>query len=214
MVAAPHLKADDSSALQIHTFMSPHLHQCTVLVLNRNWQAIGVKTPMEAVCMLASGAATALDIRDGGEFVPTRWEDWIRLAVRDADAFIGTVRGPVRQPTVVIAARYARVPLRRPKFGARGIWERDGGVCQYTGRKLRPNEGNIDHVVPLARGGANAWENCVLADKRVNNRKGCRLPDEAGLKLLREPKQPRAVPVSATIRNAHGIADWEWFLEH
>jgi hypothetical protein len=38
----------------------------------------------------------------------------------------------VRVPTVIVAANYAKVPLRRPRFGARGIWERDGGVCQYT----------------------------------------------------------------------------------
>jgi 5-methylcytosine-specific restriction endonuclease McrA len=192
--------------------MSSQLHKCTVLVLNRNWQAIGVKTPAEAICMLASGSATALDVREGGEFVPTRWEDWVLLPVRDSDGSIGAVRGPVRQPTVVIAARYSRVPLRRPKFGARGIWERDGGICQYTGRKLRPSEGNVDHVVPLSRGGPNAWENCVLADKRVNTRKGSRLPDEAGLKLLRRPVRPRSVPISETIQNAHGVADWDWFL--
>lgn len=48
-------------------------------------------------------------------------------------------------PTVIVAANYAKVPLRRPRFGDRGIWECDGGVCQYTGRKLAPKEGNIDH---------------------------------------------------------------------
>ncbi len=193
--------------------MSENLNRSTVLVLNRNWQAIGVKTPMEAFCMLASGAATALDIREGGEFIPTRWEDWITLPIRGSDATIGTVRGPVRLPTVVIAVRYARVPMRRPKFGPRGIWERDGGMCQYTGRKLRPNEGNIDHVVPLARGGANSWQNCVLADKRVNTRKGCRLPDEAGLKLRRRPVEPRPLPVTVLIRNPHGVPDWNSFLQ-
>jgi 5-methylcytosine-specific restriction endonuclease McrA len=51
---------------------------------------------------------------------------------------VNTPRGPVRVPTVIVAANYAKVPLRRPRFGARGIWERDGGVCQYTGRKLAP----------------------------------------------------------------------------
>lgn len=193
--------------------MSPHLHQSTVLVLNRNWQPIGVKTPMEAFCMLASGAATALDVRTDGNFTPTRWDDWIELPIREQDATIGTVRGPVRLPTVIIAVRYARVPMRRPKFGPRGIWERDAGICQYTGRQLRPGEGNIDHVVPLARGGANSWQNCVLADKRVNTRKGCRLPEEAGLKLRRRPVEPRPLPVTVLIRNAHGIPDWNSFLE-
>ena len=192
--------------------MASKLNQSTVLVLNRNWQAIGVKTPMEAVSMLATGAATALDFREGGDFVPTSWSDWLELPVRAQDAVIGTVRGPVRQPTVVVAARFAKVPLRRPKFSLRGIWERDGGVCQYTGRSLRPHEGSIDHVLPVSRGGANSWENCVLSDRRINSRKGARLPEEAGLRLRRAPVRPRPVPVTMVLRNVHGVPDWDWFL--
>ena len=84
-----------------------------------------------------------------------------------------------------------------------------GGRCQYTGVALGPGEGNIDHVIPRARGGAT---NCVLSCAQVNHRKGCRTPAEAGLTLLREPQAPRAVPVIAMIRNAYGIADWEPFL--
>jgi 5-methylcytosine-specific restriction endonuclease McrA len=120
--------------------------------------------------------------------------------------------GPVRVPTVIVAANYAKVPLRRPRFGARGIWERDGGVCQYTGKKLRPNEGNIDHVVPRSRGGKTTWENCVLADKRLNSKKGSRLPEEMGIALLRPPKAPKEVPTSALIKNLHRVEDWDVFL--
>jgi 5-methylcytosine-specific restriction endonuclease McrA len=187
------------------------LNQPTVLVLNRHWQAIHVKTPAEAFCMLATEAATALDISEGN-FVPTRWSDWIALPVREGDRVVTTPRGPVRVPTVIIAMNYARVPLRRTAFNARGIWERDGGVCQYTGRKLSPHEGNIDHVVPRSRGGASSWENCVLAHREVNSRKADRLPHEAGLRLRRQPARPRALPASAFIRNHHGIQDWEHFL--
>ena len=90
-------------------------------------------------------------------------------------------------PTVIVAANYDKVPLRRPRFGARGIWERDGGICQYTGRKLSPKEGNIDHVVPRSRGGKTSWDNCVLAHREVNSRQANRLPDEAGLHLRKQP---------------------------
>ena len=38
------------------------LNKATVLVLNRNWQAINVRTPQEAFCMMATNVATALDI--------------------------------------------------------------------------------------------------------------------------------------------------------
>jgi 5-methylcytosine-specific restriction endonuclease McrA len=191
--------------------MTDILNKQTVLVLNRHWRAIHVKTPAEAFCMMASDAATALDISEGN-FLPTKWSDWIALPVRDCDQAVNTPRGPVRVPTVIMAVNYTRVPLRRPRFGARGIWERDGGVCQYSGRKLDHNEGNIDHVVPRSRGGKTAWENCVLAHREINSRKADRLPQEAGLRLRKPPNAPRALPASAFIRNHHGMPDWEHFL--
>ena len=151
--------------------------------------------------MIASGAATALDMQSDDCIVPVSWNDWLLLPVRDHDNAVNTPRGRVRVPTVIVAANYAKVPLRRPRFGARGIWERDGGVCQYTGKKLSPRDGNIDHVVPRSRGGDTSWENCVLAHREINSRKANRLPREAGLSLRKQPTTPRALPASMTIRN-------------
>ena len=192
--------------------MNDFLKQPTVLVLNRNWQAIHVTTPAEAFCMLASNAATALDVEGTDSFQPVRWEEWLQLPVRSYDKAVNTPRGQVRVPTVIVAVNYAKVPLRRPRFGARGIWDRDGGVCQYTGRKLARHEGNIDHVVPRSRGGQSSWDNCVLAHREINSRKANRLPNEAGLRLVRPPATPRALPANLLIRNQHGIRDWEHFL--
>jgi 5-methylcytosine-specific restriction endonuclease McrA len=191
--------------------MTDALNRPTVLVLNRHWQAIDVKSPAEAFSMMATGAALGLDISEEG-MNPIPWTDWLSLPVREQDKPVGTVRGGVRAPTVIVLARYARVPMRRLSFSLRGLWERDGGVCQYTGRKLTPGEGNIDHVMPRSRGGRTSWDNCVLADKRVNHRKGNRTPDEAGLKLIKSPNPPRELPATAFIRNTHGIRDWEMFL--
>jgi 5-methylcytosine-specific restriction endonuclease McrA len=191
--------------------MNDILNKSTVLVLNRHWQAIHVKTPAEAFCMMAADAATALDIANG-YFVPRKWGEWLSLPIREEDDAVNTPRGPVRTPTVIIAINYAKVPLRRPRFGPRGIWERDGGICQYTGRKLSPEEGNIDHVVPRSRGGRTSWDNCVLAHRRVNAAKADRLPHEAGLRLRSRPVAPRPLPTSAFIRNRHNVRDWEHFL--
>lgn len=191
--------------------MNPSIHTSTVLVLNRNWQAIGVKTPAEAFAMMATGAASALDIEEGA-LRPVSWQEWLGLPVRDQDAGVGTPRGAVRSPTVLVLARYARMPRRRLSFSRRGLWHRDEGVCQYSGRRLSFEEANIDHVIPRSRGGATSWENCVLADKRVNHRKADRTPEEAGLRLARPPQPPRDLPASATIRNTLGIADWSLFL--
>ena len=192
--------------------MKDILHKTTVLVLNRNWQAIHTKTPAEAFCMMAGGSATGLDVHGDDHISPVRWEDWLKLPIRDEDHAVNTPRGAVRVPTVIVAANYAKVPICRPRFGARGIWERDGGVCQYTGRILKPGEGNIDHIVPRSRGGPSSWENCVLTHREVNEKKADRLPHEAGLRLLRKPTTPRAVPATALIRNLHGIRDWQRFL--
>jgi 5-methylcytosine-specific restriction endonuclease McrA len=197
--------------------MNDILNRATVLVLNRNWQAINVRTPQDAFCQMATNVVTALEIElgDGGSaqaLRPVTWEEWITLPVRPQDSAVLTMRGPIRVPTVIVALNYAKVPKKRPKLCARTIRERDGNRCQYTGVELRPEEGNIDHVVPRSRGGKNAWENCVWSSKTVNSQKGNRLPHEAGLKLLKQPVAVREMPVTALIRNTHGIPDWEPFV--
>jgi 5-methylcytosine-specific restriction endonuclease McrA len=198
--------------------MNDRLNKATVLVLNRNWQAINVRTPQDAFCQMAAGVATALEIElgdgDRAEALrPVTWDEWITLPVRPQDSAVLTMRGPIRVPTVIVALNYARVPKKRPKLCARTIRGRDGNRCQYTGVMLRPEEGNIDHVVPHSRGGRDAWENCVWSSKAVNSKKGNRLPHEAGLKLLKQPVAVREMPVTALIRNTDGIPDWELFVK-
>ena len=192
--------------------MSDILTKAVVLVLNRNWQAINVRTPQEAFCMMATNVATGLEIEGEEHIRPVTWEEWIRLPIRDQDEAVRTVRGPIRVPTVIVAVNYAKVPKKRPKLCARTVRERDGNRCQYTGALLRPEEGSLDHVVPRSRGGPDTWENLVWAAKSVNHRKGNRLPHEAGLKLLTVPRAPKEVPVTALIRNTPGIDDWKLFL--
>ena len=182
-----------------------------VLVLNRNWQAIATLTVEQAVHRLVARTARALWI-DDEHFQDLDWSQWIALPVRDNDPVIGTVRGPIRAPRVILLRHFDKVPMVKLGFGMRGIWERDGGRCQYTGRRLAPGEGDIDHVIPRSRGGANSWENCVLSCKSVNRRKGARTPDEAGLKLLTLPRPPTAVPSTLRINNVHHIAEWQHFL--
>ena len=197
--------------------MSDILNKTIVLVLNRDWQAIHVRTPQEAFCMMATDVATALDIELGDgtraeALRPVTWDEWITLPIRPQDNAVQTVRGPIRVPTVIVAVNFAKVPKKRPKLCAKTIRERDGNRCQYTGKLLKPDEGSLDHVLPRSRGGKDAWENLVWSSKDVNARKGNRLPHEAGLKLLTVPRAPKEKPASALIRNAHGVAEWKLFL--
>ena len=54
------------------------------------------------------------------------------------------------------------------------VIERDGPDCAYCDRAA----GEIDHVVPMSRGGPNAWDNIVGACRRCNASKGNRLLGE------------------------------------
>lgn len=209
--------------------MTDILNKNIVLVLNRNWQAINIRTPAEAFCQMATNVATALDIefdesvgdeprhsppvtRHPSAIRPVTWEEWITLPIRPQDNAVHTARSVIRVPTVIVAVNFARVPKKRPKLSARTIRERDGNRCQYTGRLLHPHEGSLDHVVPRSRGGRDTWENLVWSARDVNQRKADRLPHEAGLKLLAAPRAPRELPVTALLRNAPGIAEWDLFL--
>jgi len=197
--------------------MNDILNKSIVLVLDRNWQAINIRTPADAFCQMATNVATALEIEFGNgaraeALRPVTWDEWITLPIRDGDQAVHTVRGQIRVPTVIVSVNFARVPKKRPKLSARTIRERDGNRCQYTGKLLRADEGSLDHILPRSRGGKDEWENLVWSDKAVNARKGNRLPHEAGLKLLSVPRAPKELPVSALIRNAHGIAEWKLFL--
>ena len=193
--------------------MTDILNKTIVLGLNRNWQAINIRTPQEAFCQMATNVATALEIDGENPIRPVTWDEWITLPVREGDHAVRTARGAIRVPAVIVAVNYARVPKKRPKLSAKNIRERDGNRCQYTGKLLHPDEGSLDHVVPRSRGGADSWENLVWSAKDVNQRKADRLPHEAGLKLLTVPRAPKELPVTVLLRNAHGVAAWKLFLK-
>jgi 5-methylcytosine-specific restriction endonuclease McrA len=189
------------------------LHKDIVLVLNKNWQAIGVKTPAEVFSMLMTDVATALFIENDNMY-PMKWTDWIEQNTSDNDFVINTVSRSFKIPKVIILCKFDRVPKKRPAFSSKNIWLRDKGRCAYSGKKLKPEEGNIDHLIPKSRGGQTTWTNCVLAHKDINAKKANKTPEEAGLKLLIKPEQPKELPVTFFIKNKHKIREWNYFLHH
>ena len=109
--------ADESSTKKKHLtvkvavaackrFMNDILNKAMVLVLNRNWQAVNVRTPQEAFCMMATNAATGLEIEGEHHIRPVTWDEWITLPIGPQEKAVQTVRGPVRAPTVIVAVRH------------------------------------------------------------------------------------------------------------
>lgn len=152
-----------------------------VFVLNRNWLLIDSKPVREVLGMMATDAATALDIQGEDCIRPVKWDEWIQLPILRPDEAIHSPKMTIRQPTVVVAVNYAKVPKRKPKFTLKNIARTYGYRCAYTGKLLSPEEWSKDHVNPLSRGGKDVPENVVLAWKEVNNKKGAKTPHEAGL---------------------------------
>jgi 5-methylcytosine-specific restriction endonuclease McrA len=162
-----------------------------VLVLNATYEPLNVVPIRRAVVLLLKEKAEILEeseqrIHSAGLWLPV--------------------------PRVIRLVYYVRVP--RPlsiPFTRRSVMLRDQYVCQYCGCQPAKAELTIDHIVPKVRGGATNWENVVCACKPCNLRKGARTPQEANMRLAREPARPRYVAVAFFHREAPEEA-WAKYL--
>ena len=125
--------------------------------------------------------------------------------------FIATVKQHIRVPTVIVSLNYSKVPKREPKLTSAAIMERDNHTCQVTGIKLPKHKLNIDHIIPKSKGGVNDWKNMVSMSKEINSKKGNKTLEEAGLKLIKQPRKPNAIPICATIKDIRHYT-WKHFI--
>jgi 5-methylcytosine-specific restriction endonuclease McrA len=94
----------------------------------------------------------------------------------------------LRAPSVIKLQYRVKRPRPRVRLSRREVFARDGHLCMYCGE--RSPKLTLDHVVPRHRGGAHSWDNLVAACSACNHRKGGRLPEEAGMRLRRPPREP------------------------
>ena len=165
------------------------------LVLNRNWQPVGVTKVARTLIMVWNDTARIVDPDD---FRLYTWADWSALEPDEGEPFIRTVRSRLRVPEVVSLTRYDRVPASTVTFSRRNIFKRDRYTCQYCGTQPGSEELTIDHVTPRSQGGVSSWQNCVLACVECNKRKANRTPEQARMPLRRKPVRPSWKPIYAT----------------
>jgi len=60
----------------------------------------------------------------------------------------------------------------------------------HTHTRWRHTHTQIDHLIPVSRGGPWTWENLVTACNVCNTKKGSKTPEQAGLKLRSKPFRP------------------------
>ena len=75
--------------------------------------------------------------------------------------------------------------VKREKVKARELrnsqwWKkkRGAGICYYCGKRFRPDELTMDHIVPIIRGGKTTKGNIVPCCKGCNSKKKYMLPME------------------------------------
>ena len=91
------------------------------------------------------------------------------------------------------------------------LFVRDRQVCAYCGGRFMVRDLSRDHVVPVSRGGKDAWTNTVTACRSCNTRKGGRSPEQAGMPLLYVPYVPNRHE-HFILRNRRILADQMEYL--
>jgi len=196
-----------------------------ILKLSKTWMPVRSETVRDAMTQLVEDKACVLD--------PITYElyafkDWIKQSVQDDELYVRTPNLMIKVPEIIILRDYADDPTRKRIviYNRRNVWRRDNGYCSYCCQKVKPDDCEIDHVIPKSRGGKSCFENSALCCTACNRRKADRTPKEAGMPLKRmmrqrdgklvakvydKPKRPRWTP-AYNIKRAIPKS-WEVFLK-
>jgi 5-methylcytosine-specific restriction endonuclease McrA len=180
----------------------------SVLVLNRSYLPIHVTSVRRAFLLVYQGVARVVN-SDHRTF---DFEEWCTVRVVNGNDRLGTSRGWLAVPRVIVLTVFDRVPRRHVRFSRSNVLTRDGFTCQYCGVRPQRCELNLDHVVPRSHGGRSTWENVVASCLDCNRRKGGRTPEQAGLRLRRRPARPRWTPLASLPLPGARHEDWHPYL--
>lgn len=188
-----------------------------VLVLNKFYVAVRVVSARRAFGLLSRNIAEIIHVEDG-QYLNYDFESWteiaaLRDAIGDGFDFVRTVRLNIPVPRIIRLLGYDKLPKQSVKLNRRNLFARDRNRCQYCNGHFPTSELSIDHVLPRTQGGKDTWENLVCACVRCNARKGGRTPDQARMKLVREPVQPRRNPLVTIRLGQPKYESWRAFLD-
>jgi len=183
----------------------------SVLVLNRSYLPIHVTSARRAFTLVYRGAARVVS-PDYQTFDFDAWARWGGWHGGDGPEVVGTVRGGIRVPRVILLHTFDRVPRRHVRFSRINVFARDKFTCQYCGDRPPRSFLNLDHVVPRSLGGRTTWENVVCSCIECNRRKGGRTPQQARLRLRRRPRRPHWTPLLGLVSSRVRYDEWRPFL--
>jgi len=135
------------------------------------------------------------------------WWDGKVEVVSEYDEDIRSVSMTIKMPAVVRLLHRVRGRRQAVKFSRLNVATRDDFRCQYCGDSLPLSKLTYDHVVPRSKGGRTVWENIVMACYGCNETKSNRTPEQAGMKLRKQPVKPAHLPVVTFRFNTGSIPD-------
>jgi 5-methylcytosine-specific restriction endonuclease McrA len=186
-----------------------------VLVLNKSYVPINIKSAFEALCDVGAGRAMILDenyvLHDLDSWINT-WSDASKLAKLPKEKIIHGPSCSIAVPEVIRSTFFKGVHNKRPRLSRSAVFARDENTCQYCGQKKSSALLNIDHVLPRSRGGKTIWTNVVLSCIECNSRKDNKTPEEADMKLLKKPIQPHWAIARSHFSMTSIPKSWEDFL--
>jgi 5-methylcytosine-specific restriction endonuclease McrA len=173
-----------------------NLEKVRVLLLDQGMQPIDVINGRKAIEKLYEGKADVLE-----EY---------------ADIPIRSQRLTLNLPCVMMLNGAGHYKRRFVKFSRPNVFWRDGYICQYCCKKFPAAKLTLDHVIPKSNrtpDSYKSWTNIVTACKPCNQKKRNRTPQEAKMKLLREPFKPSWEPAMTIQYLPNDPAVWESYLK-
>jgi len=166
--------------------------QTATLVLDSGYQPINIVPWQRAVSYLARARADVLE------------------------EYGALVHAGVQMPAVVRLNHQVSRGRQRVKFSRANVLMRDRCRCQYCGQRFAAKDLTFDHVVPRCQGGKTEWTNISMACWSCNDAKGGRRPEQADMRLLRQPVRPSWVPYyNPKLRASEVPPEWRgyWTVE-
>jgi 5-methylcytosine-specific restriction endonuclease McrA len=164
-----------------------------VLLLNGSYEPLTIVDWQRAITLVFSGKAEIIE----------EYPEEIR-----------SQKMKMKVPAVIRLYHQARIRHRlSAKFTRANLFTRDSYTCQYCDQKFDAKDLTFDHVIPITMGGRKTWDNIVTACEPCNSLKEGRTPEQAGMHLMKKPKQPAwAQVISITAGVKHTPEHWRGYL--
>jgi len=186
------------------------LQSTRTLLLSNAYEPLKAISFKRALTMIFKGKVEIIEEYDWNILpVPTETQ----IEVSDQGKTVKRTMILFKAPAVVRLLNAFVRNKRRVKFSRINLYARDNYTCLYCGAKKRVGELTFDHVVPRKLGGRTTWQNIATACSPCNLRKGGRTPDQAGMKLLKQPIQPSWTPALTITVSTSSVPDaWRDYL--